>query len=106
MAASRQRMGTWGLGDFPMMKPAMQLQKGEVVRNKRLLNDAIIKHWRYAGECASLGGGLMPGSSLSVLEVGKADNVRWWIKLEIPGRFPSASLKVSGEELGLNFDMA
>ena len=88
-----------------MMKPAMQLQKGEVVKNKRLLTDGIVKHWRYASECASLGGGLMPGSSLSVVEVGKTANVHWWVKLDIPGRSSSASLKVSGEELGLNFDM-
>jgi hypothetical protein len=71
-------------------------------KNKRLLTDGVVKHWRYASECASLGGGLMPGSSLSVVEVGKTANVHWRVKLDIPGRSPSASLKVSGEELGMN----
>ncbi|MCP1831643.1 hypothetical protein ACVW1B_004423 [Bradyrhizobium sp. USDA 4502] len=88
-----------------MMKPFIQLRKGDSVRNKKLLTDAITKFWRFGSECSSLGGGLMPATVLLITEISTRMGDQW-VKLEIPGRSPKAMLKVAGEELPNNFDLA
>ena len=68
----------------------------------RLINPRQVSYWRHARECADIGGGVMPGAELKVMEISKlAGNM--WVRVELPGRYPPASLKITGEELSSNF---
>jgi hypothetical protein len=78
------------------------LQSGQIITPIRLLNRIAISHWKYAGECGDVGGGLLPGAELKIIEISKRPGAMW-IRAELPGRFPSAALKISGEEYALNF---
>jgi len=65
----------------------------------------MVRHWRYASECADIGGGLMIGTQLKVLEVSKLAG-QMWIVVAIPGGDPPKRLKISGEEYAHNFKLA
>lgn len=82
----------------------IQLNPGDVVTPIRVLNKVMLSHWRFAVESADIGGGLMPGAELKVVEVNKAPG-KLWIRVELPGRHPPAFLKVAGEEYALNFKL-
>jgi hypothetical protein len=64
----------------------------------------MASHWRFAAECAAIGGGLMPGPELRVVKVSKAPG-NLWVWAELPGRDPPAFLKIAGEEYAPNFKM-
>jgi hypothetical protein len=78
------------------------LKVGQYITPTRILNSAAVAYWRYASECADIGGGLMPGAELRVVAT-SAQPGRRWVCAEIPGRYPTASLKISGEEYAGNF---
>ena len=80
----------------------VELNPADMITPIRVLNKVMLSHWRFATECADIGGGLMPGAELSVVEVNKAPG-KLWVRVELPGRDPSAFLKVAGEEYALNF---
>jgi len=63
----------------------------------RLIENARVKQWKYALECADVGGGLMPGSQLKVAEVGKAPG-QMFVVARLPGTDPPRFLKISGAE--------
>lgn len=79
------------------------LQVGQKITPKRLINQTILSHWKYARECASVGGGLVPGTAeLTIAEIFKGPGPLW-LRTELPGRFPPAFLKISAEEYAGNF---
>jgi len=82
----------------------IRLNAGDVITPARVLNKVMVSHWRFAAECDSIGGGLMPGAELKVVEVSKAPG-NLWVRAQLPGRDPAAFLKIAGEEYALNFKM-
>jgi hypothetical protein len=80
----------------------IRLNAGDVITPTRVLNKVMLSHWRFAAECPDIGGGLMPGAELKVVEVSKSPG-NLWVRAELPGRHPPAYLKVAGEEYALNF---
>lgn len=80
----------------------INLQVGKSITALRFINPAMVSHWKYAKECASVGGGLMQGTALQIAEVSKVPGAMW-VRAEIPGRTPAAFLKISGEEYAHNF---
>jgi hypothetical protein len=86
------------------MKPIVALTVGNLVRPKRMLMNSTVKGWKYGKECDNLGGGLMPQAELRIVETSILPG-RMWVRAQIPGRDPPAFLKISGEELGGNFDL-
>ena len=79
------------------------LNPGDTITPKRQLNRIMLSHWRFYAECADIGGGLMPGAQLTVVEVSKTPG-NLWVRAEVPGRHPAAFLKIAGEEFALNFN--
>ena len=73
------------------------LSPGKHVTPTRLIENARVRHWKYARECADVGGGLMPGALLRVSEVSKVPG-EMYVVAELPGSDPPRSLKISGEE--------
>lgn len=84
-----------------MNVPIAQLRPGQYLTNRLLLSADRIKHWKFAGECAAVGGGIMPGSRLKIAEV-HARPGDDWVKLVVPG----GVLKVAGGELAHLFETA
>jgi len=82
----------------------IRLNSGDCITPIRILNKTMVSHWRFATECADIGGGLMPGAELKVAEVSKAPG-KLWVRAELPGRQPPAFLKIAGEEFALNFKL-
>lgn len=80
----------------------INLQVGKSITPLRQINPTMVAHWKYSKECASIGGGLMPGAALKIAEISKIPG-KMWVRAEIPGRTPTAFLKISGEEYALNF---
>ncbi len=79
-----------------------QLKPRDKVVARRQLNPVMAKHWTYASINASIGGGIMQGAVLEVVEVSQSPNRA---KLAIPGRTPPAFLTFSGQEMVGLFDM-
>ena len=73
------------------------------VATTRLIRNDRVRHWKYAKECADVGGGLMPEMHLKVDETSTRPG-EIWVRLELPSD-PPRYLKVSGEEFGLCFRM-
>lgn len=85
------------------MTPVVQLKVGNVIRPVRVLNRTMAANWLYGGECADIGGGIVAGAEMAIVELsvlpGKA-----WVRVAIPERDPPAYLKIAGGELSSNFD--
>jgi hypothetical protein len=80
----------------------VNLQVGKFITPIRHINPTMVSHWKYSAECASIGGGLLPGAELRIAEISKIPG-SMWVRAEMPGRTPVASLKIAGEEYALNF---
>jgi len=80
----------------------INLQVGKSITPLRHINPTMVAHWKYTKECASIGGGLMPGADLRIAEISKIPGAMW-VRVEIPGRSPVAYLKIAGDEYALNF---
>jgi hypothetical protein len=78
------------------------LSVGGYIVATRTINPTMITFWKYAKECASISGGMTPGTKLKIVEISKIPG-QMWVKVEIPGRSPIAYLKISGEEYSHNF---
>ena len=78
------------------------LNPGQVITPIRLINRTMVSHWKYASENGDISGGLLPGAELTITEVSKRPGYLW-VRAELPGRSPPATLKISGEEYALNF---
>lgn len=76
---------------------------GDRIKNRLPLNSVKVSNWKFAKECDSIGGGIMPGTVFTVAEVNKPG---LWVRVEIPGRSPPGYLKIAGDELSGNFDPA
>lgn len=77
------------------------LRKGDRVSLRRNLNPTMVSNWKFAKECAGIGGGIMAGTVFMVADFNTRE---LWVSLEIPGRSPPAFLKVAGVEISGNFD--
>lgn len=78
------------------------LSPGQYITPIRQINRTMVSYWRFAKECDDVGGGMMPGAELKIVEVCKtAGNM--WVKVELSARHPSAFLKIAGEEFARNF---
>lgn len=77
------------------------LRIGQTITPKHTILPARVLHWRYAPECGSIGGGLMPGAELTIAEISSFPEI--WVRATIPGRTPVSYLKIAGEEFGGNF---
>jgi hypothetical protein len=78
------------------------LNIGQSITPRRYVNPVMVSHWKYAKECASIGGGLMPGADLKIVAISKTPG-QMWVQVELPGRHPPATLKIAGEEYANNF---
>lgn len=80
----------------------INLRSGSVITPTRLINSTMIRYWKYAGECANIYSGLMPGAELKVVDLSTTPG-SMWVKAELPGRDPAGYLKIAGEEFAHNF---
>ncbi|RZJ13669.1 MAG: hypothetical protein EOP39_00375 [Rubrivivax sp.] len=80
----------------------MTLEIGNTITPLRHINATMVSYWQFAKECADILGGLMPGAELKIVELSKIPGAMW-VRVELPGRLPVASLKIAGEEYGNNF---
>jgi hypothetical protein len=87
------------------MKPVYQLEVGQCITPKWVIDSTRVLGWAHARECANVGGGLMPGAELSIVEIMALPGRAPWVRVQLPGRYPPAFLKISGEELSRNFDL-
>lgn len=85
--------------------PLFQIKLGALITPKFDLKSAAIQHWKYASECADIGGGLI-GCTARLVVVEKSpleSRSEIWIKVAIEGMSPPRILKLSGEEYALKF---
>ena len=80
----------------------VELKIGQLITPIRTIDGVMISHWVYSKECADIGGGLLPGAELRIVEISKMPG-SMWVCAELPGRYPPATLKIAGEEYALNF---
>jgi hypothetical protein len=80
----------------------INLQIGQAITPTRHINPTMVAHWKYAKECAGVGGGLLPGAELRIVDLSKIPGAMW-VRVELPGRIPPATIKIAGEEYGQNF---
>lgn len=80
----------------------INLRVGQFITPTRHINPTMVAHWRHSRECANIGGGLLPGAEMKIAELSKVPGAMW-VRAEIPGRHPVASLKIAGEEYAHNF---
>ena len=86
------------------VKPIFQLQLGEILTPTRFIGPTMVAQWVFARECSDIGGGMMPGAELRIVE--KCDTPgKTWVRLQILSRSPDAFLKIAGENLANNFDV-
>ena len=83
------------------MKPVIQLAPGTKISAKFLIDVNRVRHWKYAKECPGNFPPMQTGSVLEIFELNKAEPV--WVKAYLPHTHDTMFLKISGEELGLNF---
>jgi hypothetical protein len=83
------------------MKPVAHLVAGSRIAAKFLIDKGRVSHWKYAKDCPSFFSPLAAGSVLEIFDVNKAFPV--WVKAYLPHTHNTAFLKISGEELSLNF---
>ena len=85
--------------------PIIQLNGGEEITPRVPINDSRIANWKYRSECDQIGGTLLAGAILKVVEVSKQPGAMW-VRVQIPGRSPAAFLKIAGEEYSSAFQSA
>lgn len=79
----------------------ISLEVGQFITTTRNINPKMVSHWRYARDC-QIGGGLLLGAKLTVVEVSKTPG-EMWVRARMPGDYSTATLKISGEEFSWNF---
>ena len=80
----------------------MTLQNGAKITPQRPLLDIQINQWKYAGDCDGVGGCLMPGVELEVVEVCLVPGAMW-TRVKLPGAYPPKFLKMTSLEFAYNF---
>ncbi len=89
------------------MKPILMLKAGDRIAANKLITKLLIQNsFKYARECVDIGGGIMPGTRLTIMEVNPGE--RWVIAYFDPPDYDPMlrrCLKIDGEMLGLNFDL-
>ena len=86
--------------------PIQHLEGGETItpRAHITISDDTIRQWKYAKDCAQLGGGkLIHGARLTIAGFSKRDGATW-VRARIEARHPDAFLKIAGEQYGVAFD--
>ena len=78
---------------------------GQFIAPTRVLNNNQVRHWKFANECADIGGGIMQGTVLKIIDINKVPG-NMWVKVELPHSSPPRFLKISGEEFAHNFRIA
>ena len=86
------------------VKPIFQLQLGEILTPMRFISPTMVAQWVFAKECSDIGGAMMPGAELRIVE--KCDIPgKTWVRVQILSRSPDAFLKINGDNLANNFDV-
>lgn len=80
-----------------LLRPGMQIMP------RMMISPQKAAHWSYANTNPSVMGGMLPNTLLRVVEISISPP---FVCLEIPGRTPPAFLKVTGEELAMNFTVS
>jgi len=85
--------------------PLYLVQIGSFITPKNLITNQVIRNWKYAGECADVGGGIIPRQALlRIIEKSPVtNNTAPWVKIALPGVTPIKTLKLSGEEYASAF---
>ena len=79
--------------------PALnQLKVGQKLKLRLAILPARVPNLKFGKECDDVGGGLMPGTELEVVEV-RPGPTEQWVRLRIPGSDPAKHLKLSGGEV-------
>lgn len=79
------------------------LKPGAVVTTRFMLTAARAQNWKYAATNPGIGGGIMAGTAMKVVDVSMNPPRA---RLELPGRSPPAFITFSGEEMASLFTMA
>ena len=87
------------------MKPIIHLDRGVRITPKFLVDMHRIRSWRYAQECPSRFSAVRPGDEMEIFELSNTPG-NAWVKAYLPHTHDTAFLKISGEELALNFFLA
>ena len=92
-------------GNMESTIPIIRLNGGEEITPRVPINDARVKNWKHSSECDPVGGTLLAGAVLKIVEVSKQPGAMW-VRVQIPGRSPAAFLKIAGEEYANAFQSA
>lgn len=88
------------------MMPVMNINPGTKIKARIDLNYIKISFWKYGREAVlHHSGGFLKGNEFKVIEVNKVPN-NLWVRLENINSWPVKYIKVTGEELSANFEMA
>lgn len=85
------------------MPPINQLRIGQIIVPRIPINRTMAANWRYAKECSDIVTGLPVGAELKVVEINISVPGKYWIRVEIGGSWGTKFLKLSGEEVALQF---
>lgn len=80
----------------------ISLNPGNIITPTRIINPTMVNYWHFSAECSDIGGGMMPGTELQVVEVNKVPG-QMWVRVMLPGRTPPGYLKITGGEYSNNF---
>lgn len=75
-----------------------QIKIGQALKLRLSVLPARVQTFKFAKECDDVGGGLMPGTELVVVEVHPLPHEQW-VRVKIPGSDPAKHLKLAGGEV-------
>ena len=85
------------------MKPVVLLTHGQKISAKFVIDKARISRWTYARELPNNLGSYPARSIFEIFEINRTVPV--WVKAYFPNSHQTAFIKISGEELSLNFEL-
>lgn len=87
------------------MKAVAALKVGDKISPRFVIDRGRVSVWKYAAECPQAFAAVPPGSTLELFELSAKPGLAW-VKAYLPSTHDTMFLKVSGEELALNFLLA
>jgi len=84
------------------MKPIIELTPNDHIVSKHSISPERVKFWRYHSECPSRFSAIPAHQLLELAEINKRPS-EMWVRAFVPHTHRTMSLKISGEELALNF---
>ena len=86
------------------MRPVVQLGVGDAIAAKHGIGPERVRFWRYAAECPRQFFPVPAHAVLKIFELNRTPGSPW-VKAYLPNTHDTMFLKISGEELAMNFHL-